>query len=348
MKNYGVLKGRALELARDDDSDPHSEVLIVSVGRKSRIAINVRSSRGPQATRLIEYAMLSDVKHPLLDYARTLKEGFTDLRGEQQNTRGVDYIRSNLFRAEQLAPIVHTQPGEDNDLFEKVEALLERAISGNATVYAYGEKWGPEEEKPDTYFKFLPGSGIHLIHMNQGDADNPNGRYQDGALFVEFASGETAGLFLKFQNQAWHTDEGTGDPLVDAPSIPPIEPPPEGPVEPWPVVPEDSPYRLARIVGALVNPSGTDPGLETVTIFNTSDASLDLDGWQVLDQNDHGDPLRGTLPLAEARTFRLTGKGAQLGNKGGTITLLDARGLKVDGVAYTKADATAQGRGLAF
>jgi hypothetical protein len=75
---------------------------------------------------------------------------------------------------------------------------------------------------------------------------------------------------------------------------------------------------------------------------------FDLDGWQVLDQNDHGDPLQGHLPVAEARTFKLSGKGAQLGNKGGTITLLDARGLEVDGVSYTKADATAQGRGLAF
>jgi uncharacterized protein YukJ len=348
MKNYGVLKGKALELKRDDDSDPHSEVLILAVDRKSRIAINVRSSRGPLATRLIEYLMLPDVKHPLLDHARSLKDGFTDLRGEQQHARGVDYIRSNLFRAEDLTPIVHTQPGEDNDLFEKVEALLERAIANSATVYAYGEKWGPEESKPDAYFDFLPGSGIHLIHMNQGDADNANGKYQDGALFIEFASGETAGLFLKFQNQSWHTDETTGDPIIDAPQNPPITPPPEGPVSPWPVLPPDSPYRLARIVGALINPAGTDPGLETVTIFNTSEATLDLDGWQLLDQNDRAEPLRGSLPVAEARTFKLTGKGAQLGNKGGTITLLDARGLKVDGVSYTKADGAAQGRGLVF
>jgi uncharacterized protein YukJ len=347
MKNYGVLKGHALQLKRDADSDPHSEVLVVGSGWKSRIAINVRSSRGPQATRLIEYAMLGAVKHPLLDYARTLKEGFTDLRGEQQSTRGVDYIRSNLFRAEDMAPIVHTQPGEDNDLFEKLEALLRRAINGNATIYAYGEKWGPEETAPDVYFDFLPGSGIHLIHMNQGDADNPNGKYQDGALFVEFASGETAGLFLKFQNQSWHTDEDTGDPLVGAPVVPPITPP-EGPVEPWPVVPVDSPYHLARIVGALVNPAGADPGLETVTVFNTSDSALELEGWHIIDQNDHADALHGSLPVAEARSFKLTGKGAQLGNNGGTITLLDARGLKVDGVAYTKAAATPQGRGMTF
>ena len=87
MKNYGVLKGRALELKRDDDADPHSEVLVLASGKKSRIAINVRSSRGPLATRLIEYLLLPDLTHPLLDHARTLKEGFTDLRGPQQDDR---------------------------------------------------------------------------------------------------------------------------------------------------------------------------------------------------------------------------------------------------------------------
>jgi uncharacterized protein YukJ len=347
MKNYGVLKGRALAFKRDDDSNPHSEVLIDAAG-SHRIAINVRSSRGPVSQRLIEYLMLADVRHPLLDHARTLPKGFTDLRGPQQSARGVDYVRSNLFRAEQMLPIVHTQRGPDNDLFEKVEALMQRAVAKNAVVYAYGEKWGPEPEKRDEYFEFLPGSGIHLIHMNQGDGDNPNGKYQDGAVFVEFASGETAGLFLKFQNQAWHTDEETGDPLPDTPVVPPIIVPPVGPIDPWPVLPPDSPYHKARIVGALVNPRLDDEGRETVTIFNTSDGDLSLSKWKLLDRNDQAEDLNGRLPFAEARTFKLSGKGAQLGNKGGTITLLDAQGLKVDGVAYTQAEASPQGRALVF
>jgi uncharacterized protein YukJ len=317
MKNYGVLKGVAQELARDDDSDPHSEVLVVGSQSKNRIAVNVRSSRGPESTRLIEYVVLGSVRHPLLDYARTLPEGFTDLRGEQQSKRGVDYIRSNLFRAMEMKPIVHTSPGPDNDLFEKIEALLNRAIKSRATVYAYGEKWGPEAGKSDQYFRFLPGNGIHLIHMNQGDSENPNAKYQDGALFVEFPSGETAGLFLKFQNQAWHTDEDTADPLPDAPNNPPIQPPDEGDIQPWDVVPPGSPYRLARIVGALVNPRGQEVGRETVTIFNTSPEPLTLDGWKVLDVHDRADNLRGTLGVAQALTVALTGTGAQLGNKGG-------------------------------
>ena len=58
--------------------------------------------------------------------------------------------------------------------------------------------------------------------------------------------------------------------------------------------------------------------------------------------------LMRTIPVGEARTFRLSGAGAQLSNDGGTISLLDANGLKVDGVAYTKADAARQGAALAF
>jgi hypothetical protein len=38
----------------------------------------------------------------------------------------------------------------------------------------------------------------------------------------------------------------------------------------------------------------------------------------------------------------------QLGNKGGTITLLDNKGLKVDGVAYTEEQAKKEGWTLVF
>jgi hypothetical protein len=37
-----------------------------------------------------------------------------------------------------------------------------------------------------------------------------------------------------------------------------------------------------------------------------------------------------------------------LGNDGGIITLLDARGLKVDGVSYTGADAKREGWTIVF
>ncbi|PSM31346.1 DUF2278 family protein [Haliangium sp. UPWRP_2] len=343
--NYGVLKGYAKDFRRDDDDDPHSELLMVAKGDKHRIAINVRSSRGPESQRLVEYVILDDVKHPLLDHARTLGEGWTPMGGTNQ---GVDYIRSNLFRATDMKPLPHTQSGPDNDLFEKVEDLIQHAISANAPVYAFGDKWGPEPSKPDQYFGFGPGNGVHKIHMNQGDRENANAKYQDGALFVEYPSGRTSGLFMKFQNQAWHTDETHGNPLADAPNALPIVPALVGAIAPWRVVPKESPYHLARIVGALVNPQGTDEAHEMVTIYNTSSAVINLKGWKILDAHDREEPLSGTVHPGHALNIVFTGHGARLPNIGGTITLLDPRGLKVDGVSYSRKDGRHEGGAITF
>jgi uncharacterized protein YukJ len=346
--NYGVLKGHAKEFQRDDDQDPHSELLMLAKGEKHRIAINVRSSRGPEAQRLVEYVILDEVSHPLLEYARSLGEGWTPLMGSNQSTRGVDYIRSNLFRGTDMKPLVHTQSGPDNDLFEKVEDLVQRAISANGIVYAYGDKWGPEPAKPDQYFGFGPGNGVHKIHMNQGDRENANAKYQDGALFVELPSGKTSGLFMKFQNQAWHTDETHGNPLVEAPNALPLKPALLGPIEPWDVVPSDSPYHLARIIGALVNPQDSGEKNPTVTIFNTSSSAINLAGWTLCDAQDRQERLAGVIRPAHALTVELSGAGIQLACDGGLITLLDDRGLKVDGVAYTRQAASIKGRPIIF
>jgi hypothetical protein len=41
-------------------------------------------------------------------------------------------------------------------------------------------------------------------------------------------------------------------------------------------------------------------------------------------------------------------KEVQLGNKGGILTLLDSRGLKIDGVSYTKEQAEREGWTIVF
>ena len=98
----------------------------------------------------------------------------------------------------------------------------------------------------------------------------------------------------------------------------------------------------------MVNPRGDDPRKESVTILNASDDTLDVRDWRVLDQHDKADTISGRLEPGQAVVFRLTGVGAQLGNKGGTISLLNKAGLKVDGVAYTKADAAKEGWPVVF
>jgi len=55
----------------------------------------------------------------------------------------------------------------------------------------------------------------------------------------------------------------------------------------------------------------------------------------------------GVQPAGEA--VRATpGSTVQLGNRGGLVTLLDPEGLKVDGVAYTKSQAAAEGWSVVF
>ncbi|MBW4664281.1 MAG: DUF2278 family protein [Chroococcus sp. CMT-3BRIN-NPC107] len=350
MASYGVLKGSALEYKRDDDDSPHSELLMNVDGVKFRIAINVRSSRGPVHKRLIEYLILNDIQHPVVDRVRTLPIGWNDLKDGVDDGAAIDYIRSNIFRATDMKPITHTAPGPNNDLFERVEDLLQRAIEDEeVVVYAFGERWGPEEEEKDEYFGFLPGNGVHLIHMNQGGRGDSSGTFRDGALIIDFPTSSTAtALFLKFQNQVWHTNENDASPILDAPVVPVIPIPDSGAIAPWPVVAPDSPYRLARIVAAMVNPTADDVGGEFVTILNTSDSPLDLSGWQILDRLDKAETISGAIAPGEASSFRLSGNTAQLSNQGGTITLLNSQGLKVDGVAYTKEIAKVHGKPVVF
>jgi uncharacterized protein YukJ len=350
MKNYGVLKGKAIAYKRDNDADPHSELLMDVEGKSFRIAINVRSSRGPVQSRLIEYLIIHDIKHTVVNHARNLPFGWNSLEDGVNDGAAIDYIRSNMFRATDMKPITHFAPGPNNDLFEHVEDLLQRAIAENdAIVYAFGEKWGPENDKKDQYFGFLPGNGVHLIHMNQGGAGDDGGTFHDGALIIDFPGSQTAtALFLKFQNQIWHTSEDGGVPIDGAPTVPVVPIPDTGTVDPWPVVAPDSPYHQARIIAAMVNPRGDDPGREFVTILNTSSNDLDLTGWKILDQHDKAETIGGKIEPGHATVFKLSGANAQLSNKGGTITLLDSRGLKVDGVAYTKEAAAINGKPVVF
>ena len=144
-------------------------------------------------------------------------------------------------------------PGPDNDLSDQLEHFIKRAIQEpDATVYAFGQRWGPEPQTRDKIFNFLPGLGIHDIHMNQGNVPpflGDDGVWQDGGLVLQFPSTQQwVALFLAFQSQAWHTDDTTGHTSSDTP-------PDSG-----------EPDNVVRIVGALVNPMGPAPEHETVTI----------------------------------------------------------------------------------
>jgi uncharacterized protein YukJ len=340
LKNYGVLIGRAVDRRLATTSNPHYQVHLVDDDLDYRVAINVRSKAAPSE---VAFLVVDRFAHPILEGLALLKAGFHALPRTPQGG-GLDYIRGNLFDWRQMQPLPMDAPGEDNDLNEKINHYVQRALADEASMlYAFGERWGPEQQK-DKIFGFKPNQGIHDIHMNQGNARDgqwagDNGVWQDGGLMMRFPAQEQwVAVFLKFQSQAFHTDDQTGHPLTPPapiePGEPPVQPPPENPD--W----------TARIVAALVNDLRS-PEAETVTVLNPTPRPLDLRGWALLDKNKQRHPLSGVIPPGETLRVQIAPP-MQLSNQGGIITLLNEAGLKVHGVSYTKRQAQQPGWTIVF
>jgi Uncharacterized conserved protein (DUF2278) len=146
------------------------------------------------------------------------------------------------------------------------------------------------------------------------------------------------GIFLAFQSQAWHTDDTTGH-AIAAPAPTPTPTPTPTPV------PEDG---AVRILAALVNPNGGAPERETVLLLNASPEVIDLAGWRIADRMKESCALPSVKLDAGAVLTVTLRDPVQLGNKGGSITVLDKAGLKVAGVAYTADQAKREGWTVTF
>ena len=344
LKNYGMLKGKAIEVRPGAGQNPHYQVRIVDDTTDYRIAINVQSALSPSE---LEYLIDDRFTHPITSMLQEAPLGFTHITSKP-GTTALDYIRGNLFDRTKMRILPFNVPGIDNDLNEKIHGVMQRAVADEeALVYAFGERWGPEENKKDKYFGFLPGNGIHDIHMNQsnvGQFKGDDGVWQDGGVMVYFPGQQQwVAIFLKFQSQGWHTDDKTGHKIgPDEPHVPPVPIPPQPP----PLPTSDDPQGLVRIVAALVN-SVQSPEVEIVTLVNASPRELNLEGWALADTQKNKQKLTGKLNSGEARAIRVE-KPVALSNKGGIITILDETGLKVDGVSYTKAQASNPGWTIVF
>ena len=336
LHSYGVLKGKAIEVRLGAGQSPHYQVRLVDDDTDYRIAVNVKSQLPPSE---VEYLVAERFDHPITALVEPLPVGFTPL-DSKPGTGALDFIRGNLFDRTTMRPLPFSVPGFDNDLNEKLDRVMQRAVADEAAVvYAFGERWGPEPRTKDKYFGFLPGNGIHDIHMNQGNSDRfvgDDGVYQDGGLLVHFRDQqEWIAVFLKFQSQSWHTDDRTGHAIT--------APPPPGP--PAPPTTEE-PDGLVRIVAALVNPTSS-PEVEIVTLLNTAPHDINLDGWALVDTQKKQLRLSGALGAGATRTVRVQ-QPLALSNKGGILSLLDDKGLKVHGVSYTREQARNPGWTLVF
>jgi uncharacterized protein YukJ len=355
LNKYGVLVGRPISHKFGAGANGHYQVRVIDDTTDYRIAINVKSAVSPSE---LLYLIDDNFQHPLLAQLVTIPTGF-HLVEKKPGGVALDFIRGNLFDRTKMKILAGDIAGPDNDLNEEINRHIQRAITDeDALIYAFGERWGPEPTTKDKYFGFLPGNGIHDIHMNQGNVGQfkgDDGVWQDGGLLIRNSNGQWTGIFMAFQSQAWHTDDVTGHTIPGLPPLPPLPPSPGTPTPTPPVTPPVPPTQpvtpqldlVVRIVAALVNPSGADQGLESVTLINTSDAEIALDGWAIANKVKEKHTLSGKIGAGATKVVILPAN-VPLSNQGGIITLLDKAGLKVHGVQYTKQQADKQGWTLVF
>lgn len=208
IRNYGVLKGRVIRGKPERrHSTPHYQLLVAGGGTLFRVAVDTRSGDHGQAHDLL-FRRDDDYRNPRLDALVGLEDGFTPL-APSPDSGALDYVRAGLVQRGEMRPLPVDVPGPDNDLNEKIGALVALAKADRAArLYAFGSRWGPEPQRPDAEFRFLPGNGIHDVHMNQGNPpgrhEHDNGEWQDGALFLHLpAEDRWLALFLAFQSQRW-------------------------------------------------------------------------------------------------------------------------------------------------
>ncbi len=83
------------------------------------------TSRARPGRRLVEYVLDPDFDHPVTARLAALAPGLTAIPKGQ----GLDYVRDGLFDRSHMRPLPATRPGPDNDLNEKIDRIVARAIA---------------------------------------------------------------------------------------------------------------------------------------------------------------------------------------------------------------------------
>jgi len=216
---YGVLKGTVSGHLRDADDD-HYQILVSAAGTMFRIAVNVHSGLNPPDLR---FESLSSLPASLTQQLAALAPGFKKLASKPGGL-AQDFVRGGIVKTDKFKVVPGNIPGAKNDLKDTMgDAVLAAIGDAGSLLYAFGARWGPETKK-DQYFKFVPGNGIHDIHMNQGNDKShagDDGVYQDGCLIFSYPDGKYLAFFMAFQSQTFQTDNKTGHALKNGGTSPP-------------------------------------------------------------------------------------------------------------------------------
>lgn len=297
-----------------------------------RAAINIKST--DTETRLAYWMDDSFDNHPIVNQLAKIPMGFKSLKNEKPNPAGMrlDYIRSNIFNVDDGRILPHDEPGADNDIIDFLEPKVQEAIEQKATIYLFGEPFSDRK-------------GIHDVHMNQGNIENferDDGVYQDGGLLINYPSGQWVGLFIGFASQAVHTDEESGHAITTETWADYLDP--EG--------------RQANLIenSVIIDEAAIDTSdskapqgrRRSVTLTNTTNHQMPLSTWKLQNSAGQSQALPNDAALGAMSTKAFDTPDLDLSTLGDTITLLNEKGLKVDGVSYRPHQDTVAGQSLVF
>ncbi|KAJ6023939.1 Protein of unknown function DUF2278 [Penicillium herquei] len=344
LQHYGVWKANpvsyTVEHDKEDNVSPHLSLYFDDSGDTSRTflhgaprtrrkgpeipglfraAINIKSG-DKKESRLVYWVNHNIDQHPIVNDLTELKLGFHSLKKMHSGPTGIipglDFIRSNLFDINSGRILPHDVEGPDNDIIDVLEPEIKQAVDENAHIYLFGERFNTQD-------------GIHDIHMNQGNIGRfkkDDGVFQDGGIMINYPeSGRWVGVFLAFASQAVHTDDKTGHAIS---------------TETW----EDylgSGVRRGNLtensvrIKEVVLPAGPG-GLQgrSVTLTNPTDHAMTLSSWKIKNFAGQSQVLPSGAALGAMSTGAFFIPDCPLSNKGDIITLVNDKGLKVDGVSY--------------
>jgi uncharacterized protein YukJ len=337
---YGVLRARPDRAKREDgESTPHLQIRAVdATGQPWRVAVNVQSDDGSEVVFWIVDPLLG---HPILAALSATPSGFTTTAAN--SAESLDFVKAPLFDWTLGRALPPSGSANADDLQDLLSLYLDQCKAAAGELYAFGAKFDQNLHKPiDAEFGNTDGlHGLHDIHLNQGNVGahaHDNGPFHDGGLLLSFPD-RILGVFLAFQTQRIPTD-AAGDAAPGAQPLSQIIS-----TRPHPPTTVTAAVYLER---ALINPAGSDPGLEAVVLGNCATTTQSVHGWQLIDRNGHVTKLDTELPAGASAIVALDGSGAQLGNNGGNLVLQDDQANQVDSVTYSAADAAVVDRYVRF
>ncbi|CAD0093804.1 unnamed protein product [Aureobasidium vineae] len=208
LKNYSIWVANPVsyvaQTPEQDPKSPHITLKLTDGTNSPEADINVKSTS--KDTRLV-YWVNNNFQHPITQQLASLPLGQTVLKptNGEHSKYALDFIRTTPALLDLNAGTILPASG-NNTIEDKLEPILTQAINQKAKVYLWGQGYNDSNGE----------SGIHDIHMNQGNTGNfSNDVFSDGSFMVQFEDHWEA-VFLAFADQEVPTDDETGDPTDDA------------------------------------------------------------------------------------------------------------------------------------